>query len=89
MAKQTKVTLETDSLLILRGRNSSRAFCPICGAQVEMVALESVGVITNLDQPALEDWLNSGALHRSRSTDGCEQVCLNSLLARVLNTKIS
>lgn len=89
MAKQTKVTFETDSLLILSGRNSSRAFCPICGVQVEMVALESVGVITNLDQPALEEWLNSGALHRSRSTDGSEQVCLNSLLARVLNKKIN
>lgn len=89
MAKQTKVTFETDSLLILRGRNSSRAWCPLCAAEGEMVALESVGVITNLDQPALEEWLNSSPLHRSCSIDGSEQVCLNSLLAHVLNTKIS
>lgn len=54
-----------------------------------MVALESVGVITNLDQLALDVWLNSDALHRSRGSDGSEQICLNSILARVLKTKIS
>ena len=89
MARQTKITLETESLMIVRGRNSTRAWCPVCGAEVEMVAIESVGVMTNLNQMALETWLNSGALHRSRSADGSEQICLNSLLARVLKTKIS
>jgi hypothetical protein len=89
MAKPTKITIETDSLMIVRGRNSTRAWCPRCGAEAEMVALGSVGVITNLDQLALEAWLNSDALHRFRSSDGSEQICLNSLLARVLKTKIS
>ena len=89
MAKPTKITVETDSLMIVRGRNSTRAWCPRCGAEAEMVALETVGVITNLDRPAFEEWLNSGALHRSQSADGSEQVCLNSLLDRVLKTKTS
>jgi hypothetical protein len=89
MAKPTKITIETNSLMIVRGRNSRRAWCPLCAAEAEMVALESVGVITNLDQVALEAWLNSGALHRSQSSDGSEQICLNSLLARVLKTQIS
>ena len=35
MAKQTKITIETDSLLILRGRSSVRAWCPRCAAEVE------------------------------------------------------
>lgn len=89
MAKLTKITVETDSLLILRTRSSMRAWCPACGAEAEMIALDSVGVITNLDRPALEEWLNSVALHRSRSADGSEQICLPSLLACVLKTKIS
>jgi len=89
MAKQTKITIETDSLLILQGRNSRRAWCPSCAAQGEMIALENVGVITNLDRPALEEWLNSGELHRSQAADGSELICLNSLLARVQNTKAS
>jgi hypothetical protein len=87
MTKLTKITIETDSLLILRGGNSRRAWCPQCGADTEMITLENVGVVSNLDQMALEAWLNSGELHRSKADDGSALVCLNSLLAQVQNTK--
>lgn len=89
VAKQTKITIETDSLLILRGRNSRRTWCPKCEAEREMIALENLGVISNLDRRALEEWLNSGKLHRVETADGSEMICLNSLLARVQNTKAS
>ena len=52
-----------------------------------MIALEETGVISNLERPALEDWLNSDELHRSQAADGSTLICLNSLLARVQNTK--
>jgi hypothetical protein len=83
----TKITIETESLLILRGRASRRAWCPLCAAETEMIALESLGVVSNLDRSALEAWLNSGELHRSQAIDGSAQICLNSLLARVQKTK--
>ena len=83
MAKQTKITIETDCLLILRGRSSTRAWCPQCGADAEMITLESVGVVSNLNRPALEAWLNSGELHRSQAADGSVLVCLNSMLKRI------
>ena len=89
MAKRTKITVETESLLVVRARTSTRAWCPQCGIEAEMIALENIGVVSNLDRPALEAWLNSGELHRSRSDDGSALVCLNSLLARVQNTKAS
>jgi hypothetical protein len=89
MAKQTRITIETDSLLIVRGRSSRRTWCPQCAAEGEMIALENVGVISNLERPALEEWLNSGELHRSQAADGSQVICLNSLLARVQNTKAS
>ncbi len=89
MAKQTKITIESDSLLILRGRSSRRAWCPLCGADAEMIAFENIGVISNLDRTASEEWLNSEELHRSQGADGSAQVCLNSLLARAQNTKAS
>ena len=87
MAKQTKITIETESLLILRGGNSNRAWCPRCAAEAEMITLENVGVISNLDRAAVEEWLNSGELHRSKSACGSARICLNSLLARVQQTK--
>jgi len=89
MTKPTKITVETDSLVILQSRNLKRGWCGRCGAEAEMIAIESVGVITNLDRSALGEWLNSGALHRSQSADGSEQICVNSLLASVLKTKIT
>ena len=87
MAKQTKITIETDSLFILRGVNLKRAWCPRCAAEGEMIALENTAAISILDKELLEDWLSSGELHRSEATDGSTLVCLNSLLARVQNTK--
>jgi hypothetical protein len=86
MAKQTRITIETDSLLILRGRSSRRAWCSRCAAEVEMIALEDTGVISNLERTELEEWLNSGELHRSQAADGAALTCLNSLLARVQKT---
>jgi len=87
MAKQITITIETDSLWIMRSRSSGSAWCPQCGAEVETLALESVGVLSNSERTALEKWLNSGQLHRPQAADGSALICLNSLLARVLKTK--
>ena len=87
MAKQTKITIETDSLLVLRGKSSLRAWCPQCAADSDMIAIDGVGVISNLVPHELEAWLESAAIHRTRSAEGAALICLSSLLARVQNTK--
>jgi hypothetical protein len=89
MAKQTTITVETDSLLIVRGRSSGHGWCTRCEAEVETIALENTGLITNLERPALEEWLNSEGLHRLLAADGSTVTCLDSLLARVQKTKTS
>lgn len=86
MAKQTTITIETSSLLILQGRISRRAWCSQCAAEEDMIAVENTGAISTLDQRALERWLNSGALHRTNAPDGSSVICLNSLLACLQNT---
>jgi hypothetical protein len=87
MSKQTRITIETESLLILRGRNSRRAWCPQCASETEVIALEEIGVVSNLDQSAFEEWVNSAELHRPESPNGAALICLNALLARVQKTK--
>lgn len=89
MTKLTRITIETDSLLILHGRTSDRVWCRRCQAEVGAIALENVGVISNLERSALEEWLNSGELHRLQTACGSTSICLNSLLARVQNKKTS
>jgi hypothetical protein len=87
MAKQTTITVETDSLLILRGRSSSYGWCPRCEAEVQTIALEDTGATTSLGRPALEEWLNSEELHQLHAADGSAVTCVNSLLAHVQKTK--
>jgi hypothetical protein len=77
--KQTTITIETTSLLILRAGNSRTAWCPACGAEVEMMEL-STREISALDQFPRD-------VHRSKAADGAALICLNSLLARVQTTK--
>jgi hypothetical protein len=89
MAKQTTITLETDFLLIVRGRSSTRAWCSRCAAEVETIAMEDTGVVSNLDRPALEECLNSEELHRLRGPNGSTLTCLDSLLALVQNPRNS
>lgn len=81
MAKQTTITIEKNSLLILHSRNAKGAWCPVCCAEVEMIFL------SNQEMSALGQWIESEEVHRSQAADGTTLICLNSLLARVQATK--
>ena len=86
MAKRTRVTIETESLLVLNGSSSLRGWCPRCQAESELIPMDSVGVISNLAPRAVEAWIESEELHHSRSADDSPLICLNSLLKRVQRT---
>ena len=89
MARQTRISIETDSLLVLRGRKSLRAWCPNCGVEVDMVPLNDLGVISNMPPPEVEAWIQSEDLHHSKTADGAPLVCLNSMLKRVCKATIA
>jgi hypothetical protein len=83
MSKETKITIESDSLLIVRGRSSLRAWCPDCASEVEMIPLDGVGVISNLVPPEIEAWIQSEDLHHAQTADGAPLICMNSMLKRI------
>jgi hypothetical protein len=85
--KQTKITMETDSLLVLRGRKALRGWCPQCGAEGEMIPFEGIEVVSNLLPAEVEIWLESEEIHRSQAPDGTQLICFNSLLKRIPKTK--
>ena len=89
MAKQTTITIETDSLLILRGRSSRHGWCQRCKRDVELIAMEDTAIVTNLQQSVLEEWINSDEIHRFRAPDGSGLTCLDSLLSHVQKTPTS
>ncbi len=86
MAKRTRITIETESLLVLRGQTSLRAWCPQCGAEAEMIPLNDVGVVSNLPPGEIRAWIESQELHHNRTSDGGSLICLNSMLKRVWKT---
>jgi hypothetical protein len=86
MAKHMKITVETDSLLVLRGRIPLRAWCPQCGAEGEMIPLDEVGVVSNLPPAEVRAWMESEDLHHT-TVDGALMICLNSMLKRVHRAK--
>jgi hypothetical protein len=87
MAKQTKITIETDSLLVMRGGAPMRGWCPQCADDAEMIPLAGVGVVSNLPSWKVEAWLECEEIHRSQAADGAQLICLNSLVKQVHRTK--
>lgn len=83
MTKQTRITIETDSLLVLRGRTSLRGWCPACASDVEMVSLDGVGVISNLSTSEVKAWMESEDLHHVQGEGSAPLICLNSMLKRI------
>ena len=86
MAKRTKITIETDSLLVLRGRKSLRTWCSQCGTETEMIPLNGVGVVSNLPPAEVQAWIESEGLHYTKADAGA-LLCLNSMLRRVQRTQ--
>ena len=87
MAKRTRITIETDSLLVLRGRKSLWAWCPQCGAEAEMIPLNDVGVVSNLSLAEVQAWMESPDLHHTKMASGTDLICLNSMIKRVRKTR--
>jgi hypothetical protein len=87
MAKQTKITIETDSLLVMRGTVSLRGWCPECAAEGELIPFDGIGVISNLTSSEVQAWLEDDAIHHRQGPDGAHLICLNSLLKRVQKSK--
>ena len=82
MAKRTRIRIETDSLLVLRGRKSLRVWCPQCGAEAEVIPLSDVDLASNL----VQTWMESPDLHHTKTAAGDALICLNSMLKRFRRT---
>jgi hypothetical protein len=87
MAKTTTITIETNSLLLIRASGSMHAWCPGCGMEVEVIRLSDLGALSDLEDAAIEQLLKSGVMHRPEGADGSSAICLNSLLAHQVGEK--
>jgi len=76
MARTTRITIETESVLFVRQGRTVVTWCPECQAQVEVMLLGD-----GQSAAQLLSGLGGAALHVWTPAEGETQVCLPSLLA--------
>jgi hypothetical protein len=77
--RTTRITLETDEVLIVR-RRPAPGWCEGCARQVEMLSPEQAAA-AGLSVRAVYRRVEVGRLHFTETPEGQVWVCLNSLLA--------
>ena len=80
VVKTTKITIETESLLVIRRKKTIVTWCPACCAEVEAMAVENDSLGEGIPSALLRQWLATGKLHFWGLDGGPFQICLPSLL---------
>lgn len=76
----TRITLETERVLVIRGKRSREVWCEACSAQVQMVTLDEASSIAGVSELAICRQIDARFLHSTETPDGQIVICLNSLL---------
>ena len=77
--RTTRITIETEQLLVIGRKKPERTWCEQCGAEVDVVAIEGAAELASVDVGAIQRLLNGEQVHWSQS-GGSLGICLNSLL---------
>jgi hypothetical protein len=80
VVKTTRITIETDSLLVVYRGRTFVAWCPVCCADVEAMTLEGNSLGEDIPSTLVRDWLAAGKLHLWSPNTGPARICLTSLL---------
>jgi hypothetical protein len=80
VVKTTRITIETESLLVVRRGKTIVTWCPACCAEVEAMAVENDSLGEGIPSALLRQWLATGKLHFWGLDGGPFQICLPSLL---------
>ena len=75
--RTTKITIETESLLVIREGRTVIAWCPDCQAEVEVMAMADGAAAAQL-----LSGFPAGTPHIWSRPDGIAQICIPSLMQR-------
>ncbi len=80
MLRTTRITIETESLMVVRRAKAVVAWCPDCHAEVDMITLSQDSFSEPATAAQMQRWLGTGKLHLWQSAGGTVQICVTSLL---------
>jgi len=78
--KIAKITVEIDSLMVVRQARTERAWCPLCRAQAEAITLNDGEFHEQGVAAQILVWLRTGELHGWQLPGCLPKICLPSLL---------
>lgn len=78
--KRTRITVETEQVLIVRRRACAQRWCWECGREVDMVGFAQAAVLTGVAQRSLRDHARAEKWHLAETNDGSPLICLESLV---------
>jgi hypothetical protein len=78
-ARTTRITVETETLLVIRRAKSDLAWCPECRAEVDAITLDNDSLAEPVTAAQIQEWLGISKLHFWRPANGPSQICLPSL----------
>jgi hypothetical protein len=79
VVKTTRITIETEGLLVVRRGKTIVTWCPACCAEAEAMTLEGTS-LGDIPSTLIRDWLAAGKLHFWSPDGGPSLICLTSLL---------
>lgn len=78
------ITVETDSvLLVRRRRNSSRAWCEQCAEFTKLASFEEALALTSSDDAAISELIETGKLHAIKDINESLLICLLSIMRQM------
>ena len=78
--KTTRITVETETLMIVRNAAATRGWCSDCRAEVNLITLDDNTLAEATTAARVREWLVASKLHFRQTATGSLQICLTSLL---------
>ena len=75
----TKITVESERVVISHRRHAALAWCAACRAQTRRLRPEEAAAIAAVTPRTIYRWVEAGKLHFTESPDGGLLICLDSL----------
>ncbi len=77
--KRTKITIETERLLIVSRHHGAIDWCGVCNQRVRMISVDEAAALARLSSRTIYRWVEAERIHFIETTDGLLRICSNSL----------
>lgn len=78
--KTTRITVETETVTIVRQAEAVLAWCPECRARVQAITLQDESPAKPVNRAQIQQWLGTDRVHFWLTAEGPARICLSSLL---------